>query len=199
MLPSNECNRNADRSIVDPTELDEVVHHHQYLVQGNNIKLREKISSKTNPLNGVVALLRFHFLLGQSSNPIAERIKRLFENEFGVKHPIILAARHAIVKLFLRHTHIKHHHQGIDYLRSKVQDCYTILKLRSSLRSIKSNCVTCRIFCAAIIQLIMTYLPVERIAYHSPPSPTSRLTTSARLTLLCVGLPRRGGVSSSQA
>ena len=86
-----------------------------------------------------------------------------------MKHPIILDARHAFVKLFLRHTHVKHHHQGIDYLRAKIQERYTILKLRSSLRSIKSNCVTCRMFRAATIQPIMADLPVERLAYQSPP------------------------------
>ena len=86
-----------------------------------------------------------------------------------MKHPIILDARHAFVKLFLRHTHVKHHHQGIDYLRAKIQERYTILKLRSSLRSIKSNCVLCRMFRAATILPIMADLPVERLAYQSPP------------------------------
>ena len=50
-----------------------------------------------------------------------------------------------------------------------MQERYTILKLRSSLRSIKSNCVTCRKFRAATIQPIMADLPVEKLAYQSPP------------------------------
>ena len=37
----------------------------------------------------------------------------------------------------------------------------------SSLCSIKSNCVTCRMFRAATIQPIMADLPVERLAYQS--------------------------------
>ena len=71
--------------------------------------------------------------------------------------------------LVLRHTHVKHHNQGIDYLRAKVQERYTILKLQSLLRSIKSNCVTCRMFRAATIPPIMADLPVERLAHPSPP------------------------------
>ena len=63
---------------------------------------------------------------------------------------------------------MKHHHQGIDYLRAKIQELYTFLKLRSSLRSTISNCVTCRKFRAATIQPIMADLPVERLAYKSP-------------------------------
>ena len=85
------------------------------------------------------------------------------------QHPIVLDARHAFVKLFFRLNHVKHHHQGIDYLRAKVQERYIILKLRSSLRSIKSNCVTCRKFRAATIQPIMADLPIERLAYQSSP------------------------------
>ena len=93
----------------------------------------------------------------------------MVEVDFDVKHLIVLDARHAFVKLFLGHNHVKHHHQSINYLRAKVQERYTILKIRSSLRSIKFNCVTCRMFCAATIQPIMADLPVERIAYQSPP------------------------------
>ena len=96
------------------------------------------------------------------------RLRRLAEIDFDSKHPIVLDARHNFVKLFLRHTHLKNHHQGIDYLRSKVQERYAILKLRSTLRSIKSNCVLCRKFRAANIQPIMAELPKERLAYQSP-------------------------------
>ena len=90
------------------------------------------------------------------------------EIDFDTKHPIVLDERHAFVKLFLWHTHLKSHRQGIDYLRSKVRERYAFLKLRSTLRSIKSNCVLCRKFRAATIQPIMADLQKERFAYHSP-------------------------------
>ena len=45
-----------------------------------------------------------------------------------------------------------------------------MLKLRSTLRSIKSNCVLCSKSRAATIQAIMTDLPKERLTYKSPPS-----------------------------
>ena len=81
----------------------------------------------------------------------------------------MLDAGHCFNKLFLRHTHLKNHQQCIDYLRSEVQERYAILKLRSTLRSIKSNCVLCRKFCAATIQPIMADLPKEKLACQSPP------------------------------
>ena len=64
LLPSHECYRNADGSIVDTTER-EAERHLQYLVQGSHSMRREKISSKANPLNGLAVLLRFLPLLDQ--------------------------------------------------------------------------------------------------------------------------------------
>ena len=80
----------------------------------------------------------------------------------------MLDARHTFVKRFLRLTHLKNHHQGIDSLRSKVQERYDILKLRSALDSIKPNCIFCRKFRAATFQPIMAELQKAKLAYKSP-------------------------------
>ena len=171
LLPSHECYRNADGSIIDPTELDEAERHLQYLVQGESFNAERKILLENKPVKRSSRIAPLSPFIGPNRLiRSAGRIKRLVEVDFDVKHPIVLDARHAFVKLFLRHTHVKHHHhQGIDYLRAKMEERYTILKLRSSLRSIKSNCVTCRMFRAATIQPIMADLTVERLAYQSPP------------------------------
>ena len=167
LFPSHECYRNADGSIIDPTELDEAELH---LVQGEsfNAERKDLLENKSVKRSSRIALFS-PFIGPNILIRSAGRIKRLIEVDFDVRHPIVLDALHAFVKLFLRHTHVKHHHQGIDYLRAKLQERYSILKLRSSLRSIKSNCVTCRRFRAATIQPIMVDLPVERLAYQSPP------------------------------
>ena len=170
LLPSHECYHKADGSIIDPTELDEAERHLQYLVQGDSFNVERKDLLEDKPVKRRSRIAPFSPFFGPKRLiQSAGRIKRLVEVDFDVKHPIVLDARHAFVKLFLRHNHVKHHHQGIDYLRAKVHEHYTILKLRSSLLSIKSNCVTCRKFRAATIQPIMADLPVERLAYQSPP------------------------------
>ena len=170
LLPSHECYRNADGSIIDHTELDEAERHFQYLVQGESFNAERKDLLENKPVKRSSRIAPFSPFIGPNRLiRSAGRIKRLVEVDFDVKHPIVLDARHAFGKFFLRHKHVKHHHQGIDYLRAKVKVCYTILKLRSSLRSIKSNCVTCRKFRAATIQPIMVDLPKERLAYQSPP------------------------------
>ena len=88
---------------------------------------------------------------------------------FNVKYPIILDRSHPFVKLFLEQTHVKHYHQGVEYLRSIVQESYTVLKPKSYLRSIKTHCLSCREFQAVTMQPIMSDLPKERLVYHSPP------------------------------
>ena len=166
---SHECYRIADGGIIEPTELDEAERHLQYLVQGESFHAERKDLLENKPVKWSSRIAPFSPFIGPNRlMRSAGRIKRLVEVDFDVKHLIVLDAHHAFVKLFLRHNHVKHHHQGIDYLRAEVQERYTVLKLRSSLRCIKSNCVTCRKFRTATIQPIMADLPVERLAYQSP-------------------------------
>ena len=88
---------------------------------------------------------------------------------FNVRYPIILDAHHPFIKLFLEHTHAKLYHQGDEYLRSIVREHNRVLKLRSSLRSVKAHCLRCQKFQAVTMQPIMSDLPKERLAYQSPP------------------------------
>ena len=135
-----------------------------------NTEIRDLLDNKS--VEGSSRIAHFFRLLGlmASSVLLVGPLRRLLEIDFDTnKHPIVLDARHTFVKLFLWHTHLKNHHQGINYLQSKVQERYAILKLRSTLRSIKSNSVLFRKFCAATIQPIMADLSNVRFAYQSPP------------------------------
>ena len=50
LLPSHECYRNADGSIIDPTELDEAERHLQYLVQGESFNAERKDLLENKPV-----------------------------------------------------------------------------------------------------------------------------------------------------
>ena len=160
LLPSHENHRTVDGGIADPVEFDEAERYLHYLVQEESFNterkdlLDNKSVKKSNRIAQFTPFIGPHGLIRSSG-----RLRRLVEIDFVTKHPIVLDARHNFVKLFLRHTHMKDHHQGIDFLLSKVQERYAILKLRCTLRSIKSNCVLCRKFRAATIQPIMANLP----------------------------------------
>ena len=190
-IPSHESYRTKNGSIADPVELDEVKRHLQYLVQGEsfNTERKDLLDNKSVKKSSRVAqftpFIGPHGLIRSSG-----RLRRLGEIDFATKHPIVLDARHTLVKLFRRHTHLKNHHQGINYLRSKVQESFAILNLRSTMRSIKSNCVLCRNFRAATIQPIMVDLPKERPAYQSHLFTDTGLVTWAHSTSQFVGLPR---------
>ena len=97
------------------------------------------------------------------------RIKRFTDLEFNLKQLIILDGRHPLVYVFLRHMHLKNHHEGNDYLRALVQQQYAVLKLRSILRSIRFNCVLCRKRSTKPVQPMMADLPSERLAFQCPP------------------------------
>ena len=139
--------RNLDGSITDPTDLDKTERHLQYLVQGQSFEtesedlLDNKSVERSNRIAPHSLFISPNGLIRSSG-----RIKRLLAVGFNVKYPIVLDARHPFVKLFLKHTHVKHYHQGVEYFGSIVQEHYTVLKLRSSLRSTKAHCLSCREF-----------------------------------------------------
>ena len=184
LLPSHENYRTVDGSTADPVELDEAKRHLQYLVQGEsfNTERWDVFGNKSVKKNSRIAqftpFIGPHGLIRSSG-----RLRRLAEIDFDTKHPIVLDARHNFVKLFLWHTHLKNHHQRVDFLRSKVQECYSTPELRSTLRCIKSNCVLCRKFRSATIQPIMADLPKGDSHTCLLPLPTPGLITSAHSTV----------------
>ena len=88
---------------------------------------------------------------------------------FDTKRPIILDSCHPVVLKFLIETHENNHHQGVEYARSFLQQKYAILKLRSTIRSIQRNCVTCRKFRAKPSTPIKSDLPKERLGCRLKP------------------------------
>ena len=102
LLPSHQCYRNADGSIIDPTELDEAERHIQHLVQGESFNAERKDLLENKPVKRSSRIAPFSPFFGPNRHiRSAGRIKRLIEVDFDVKHPIVLDARHAFVKFFL--------------------------------------------------------------------------------------------------
>ena len=88
---------------------------------------------------------------------------------FEQRHPILLSTKHDLVKVLLRDLHLEHNHEGVEYIRSVIQQKFWILGLRNALRSIKSSCVFCRKLRAQINLPLMADLPAERLDYQSHP------------------------------
>ena len=65
------------------------------------------------------------------------RLRKASCLSFEQKHPVILSSKHVVVKLFLNDVHISNAHDGVEYLRSIVQQLFWVLGLRSELRRIR--------------------------------------------------------------
>ena len=57
------------------------------------------------------------------------RMSRLVDSNFDSKHPIILDARHAIVRLLVKHLHVSNFHQGLGYMRAVLNLKYVVFCL----------------------------------------------------------------------
>ena len=88
---------------------------------------------------------------------------------FQQRPPILLSTKHDMVSVMIRDLHLEHNHEGVEYVRSVIQQKFWILGLRNALRSIKSNCVYCRKLRAQIKFPLMADLPAERLDYQSYP------------------------------
>ena len=154
----------------DPTELDFAESKLIHLAQMESFPVELKTLTAGKPIKNSSKIATYSPFIGPAGIIRSTgRIVRLVNTEFDTKHPIILDARHTLVRLLARSLHHKHFHQGLDYMRSVLNMKYAILGLRRLLRSIENQCVTCRKRKASTIQPIMSDLLVERLGYKQPP------------------------------
>ena len=141
-----------------------------YLSQAESFHVEESSLLKSTPLSKISKLAQFSPFIGPNGLLRASgRTKNLDVATFDVKHPILLDARHPLVRLLLEHTHVQHCHQGVDYLRALIQQRLAVEKLRATLRTMVSRCVTCRKRRAETVAPVMADLPRERITFKEPP------------------------------
>ena len=173
MLPSHKHFRGKDLRITDPTELDIAKSKLIHLAQMESFSVELKTLTAGQPICNISKIATYSPFIGPAGIiRSTERILRLVNTEFDTKHPILLDARHTLVRLLARSIDHKHFHQGLDYMRSVLNMKYAILGLRQLLRSIKSHCViclTCRKHKANTIQPIMSNLSVKHLGYKQAP------------------------------
>ena len=87
---------------------------------------------------------------------------------FETKHLIILPSKHRAVELFLSYQHKIFHQERVEYIRNEVQKKFWIFGLRSVLRAVKHNCVTCRLFTSGKTPQ-MSDLPTHRVTNNVRP------------------------------
>ena len=135
-------------------------------VFSNEIKALKKEQPIANS-SGIAPLLPF---LSSRLLRAQGRVRKASFLPFEQKHPIILSAAHPVVKVFLCEVHVTDNfHEGIEYLRSVIQQKVWILRLRCELRRIKVKCVLCGKRQPKSLQPQMADLPVERLGFDKMP------------------------------
>ena len=81
----------------------------------------------------------------------------------------MIDSRLPLERLYLQNLHIKYCHQRFDDLRVLFQQIFAIVKLRATLKSIQSKCVTCRKRKGVTLNPMMADLPKERRAFDYSP------------------------------
>ena len=145
MLPSHKHFCGKDLRITDPIELNIAESKLIHLAQMESFPVELKTLTVGKPIKNSSKIATYSPFIGPAGIIRSTgRIVRLVNTEFDTKHPILLDGRHTLVSLLARSLHHKHFHQGLDYMRSVLNMKYAILGLRRILRSIETQCVTCR-------------------------------------------------------
>ena len=84
-------------------------------------------------------------------------------------HPVILPKKHHVVKLITKYYHHLSGHSGLEYTLSLIRQKYWIIDARSTVRSILSDCFSCRKRQSLTAQQKMANLPEDRVTPSKPP------------------------------
>ena len=82
---------------------------------------------------------------------------------FGEKHHVILPHSHPAVQLYLEFQHKHNHHQGVEHIRAEIQRKFWVTGLRNALRSVKHQCLHCKLKRSKKSMPMMSDLSVVRI------------------------------------
>ena len=170
LLPSHKHFRSGLLEITDPSEMDIAEQKLIYLSQGETFPSELKLLRTGKVITRNSGIAKYSPFIGQAGILRSTgRISCLVNSDFDSKHPIILDARYAVVRLLVQHLHVRNFHQGLDYMRAVVNLKYVVLNLRWLLRNIENTCVAGRKHKAQTVTHIMADLPIERLGYKQPP------------------------------
>ena len=166
-LPSHKHFRSSILEITDQSELNIAEQKLIYLSQGETFPSELKLIRSGKVITRNSRIAKYSPFIGPAGIlGSTGRISRSVSSDFDSKHPIILDAHHAVVRLLVQLLHVRNFHQGLDYMRALVNLKYVVLNLRWLLRH--NTCVVCRKRKAQTVIHMMADLPIERLGYKQP-------------------------------
>ena len=130
-LPSHKHFRSSILEITDPCEMDIAEQKLIYLSQGETFPSELELLRSGKVITKNSRIAKYSPFIGLAGILHSTgRISGLVNSDFDSKHPIILDARHAVVRLLVKHLRVRSFHQGLDYMRAVVKVKYVVLILR---------------------------------------------------------------------
>ena len=121
------------------------------------------------PLLRTSSILKLTPFLDQSGLlRVGGRLKQA-EMSPGRKHPVLLASRHALTKLIIRHYHLMLGHAPPERTLHEIRSRFWILRGRSAIRQYVDHCVSCRRRNVNPKPPLMADLPRHRLQPFLPP------------------------------
>ena len=103
-LPSHKHFRSSILEITDPSEMDIAEQKLIHLSQGETFPSELKLLRAGKVITRNSRIVKYSPFIGPAGNlRSTRRISRLVNSDFDSKHPIILDARHAVVRLLVQH------------------------------------------------------------------------------------------------
>ena len=120
-LPSHKHFRLSELEITDPCEMDIAEQKLIYLSKGETIPSELKLLRSGKVITKKSRIAKYSPFIGPAGILRSTgRISRLVNSDFDSKHQIMLDARHAVVRLLVKHLHVRNFHQSLDYMRAVV-------------------------------------------------------------------------------
>ena len=102
------------------------------------------------------------FLDNQDLMRLRRRLRHA-DPSYQMKHPILLFAKHPIVRKMIEDAHESNYHEGTEHVCSILQQNFWVFGLRNTLRKKQMKCVKCRKQQVGGVQPFMVDLPKERL------------------------------------
>ena len=145
LLPRHRRFRSRDLKITDSVEISLAEEKVLLLSKRESFRDELKCLFKEKSIANTSRIRSFSPFVEPGGLPSSTgRTKQIDAFEFETKQPIILDGLHPVVPLMLENLHKCDHHQGLEFLRSQVQQRFAVLRLRQTLRNFETECLVCR-------------------------------------------------------
>ena len=161
----NLRNRNKE---ITPEFLDQAENRIWKLVQRESYTKEIASLKKGDSVKGNSKIESMNPFLSENLIRAKGRLRRA-NLSCGEKHPVILPHSHPAVNLYLEFQHKHNHHQGVEHIRTEIQRKLWVTGLRNALRSVKHQCLHCKLKRRQTSMPMMSDLPVVRIEDNVTP------------------------------